>query len=119
MEEAAEQSSSRERNAAEAEREVDALYTAMYMSERIGKQYTAVISGVTNYGIFAELPNTIEGFVPIESIPGTFECIPERFLLKGANESFTIGESILVKVVDVDFYRRRTIFALLGKEKNV
>ena len=119
VEEAAEQSSSRERNAAEAEREVDALYTAMYMSERIGKQYTAVISGVTNYGIFAELPNTIEGFVPIESIPGTFECIPERFLLKGANESFTIGESILVKVVDVDFYRRRTIFALLGKEKNV
>ena len=119
VEEAAEQSSNRERNAAEAEREVDALYTAMYMSERIGKQYTAVISGVTNYGIFAELPNTIEGFIPIESIPGAFECIPERFLLKGTKESFTIGESILVKVVDVDFYRRRTIFALLGKEKNV
>ena len=87
VEEAAERSSDRERNAAEAEREVDALYAAMYMSERIGEEFTAVVSGVSSYGLFAELPNTIEGFIPIESIPGSFECIPERFLLKGSKES--------------------------------
>ncbi len=115
VEEAAERSSDRERNAAEAEREVDALYSTMYMSERIGEEYLAVISGVTSYGIFAELPNTIEGFIPIESIPGSFECIPERFLLKGAKASYSIGEVIQVKVTDVDFYRRRTVFTLLGK----
>lgn len=117
VEEAADKSSDRERNAAEAERDVDALYSTMYMSERLGEEFTAVISGVTSYGIFAELPNTIEGFIPIESIPGSFECIPERFLLKGAKESYSIGETLLVKVIDVDFYRRRTIFALLKKAK--
>ncbi len=117
VEEAADKSSDRERNAAEAEREVDALYTTMYMSERLGKEYVAVVSGVTSHGIFAELPNTIEGFIPIESIPGNYECIPERFLLKGAKQSFTIGEQLLIKVVDVDFYRRRTVFELIEKVK--
>ncbi len=117
VEEAASKSSDRERNAAEAEREVDALYTTMYMSERLGEEYVAVVSGVTSRGIFAELPNTIEGFIPIESIPGSYECIPERFLLKGTKESYTIGEQLLVKVIDVDFYRRRTIFQLIEKVK--
>ena len=117
VEEAADKSSDRERNAAEAEREVDALYTTMYMSERLGEEYVAIVSGVTSHGLFAELPNTIEGFIPIESIPGNYECIPERFLLKGTKQSFTIGEQLLVKVVDVDFYRRRTVFALIEKVK--
>ena len=117
VEEAADKSSDRERNAAEAEREVDAFYTTMYMSERLGEEYVAVVSGVTSHGLFAELPNTIEGFIPIESIPGSYECIPERFLLKGAKQSFTIGEQLLVKVVDVDFYRRRTVFELIEKVK--
>ena len=116
VEEAADKSSDRERNAAEAEREVDALYATMYMSERIGQEFTAVVSGVTAYGIFAELPNTLEGFIPVESIPDSLECIPERFLMKGKKESYTIGDVLLVKVVDVDFTRRRTIFALLKKE---
>ena len=115
VEEAAQKSSDRERNAAEAEREVDALYAAMYMSERIGEEFPAVVSGVSSYGLFAELPNTIEGFIPIESIPGSFECIPERFLLKGSRESYSIGESLRIKVVDVDFYRRRAVFAILEK----
>ena len=117
VEEAADKSSDRERNAAEAEREVDALYTTMYMSERLGEECVAIVSGVTSHGLFAELPNTIEGFIPIESIPGSYECIPERFLLKGTKQSFTIGEQLLVKVVDVDFYRRRTVFALIEKVK--
>ena len=89
----------------------------MYMSERLGEEFVAVVSGVTSRGIFAELPNTIEGFIPIESIPGSYECIPERFLLKGSKESYTIGEQLLVKVIDVDFYRRRTIFQLIAKVK--
>ena len=109
------QSSERERRAAEAEREVDALYTTMYMSEKIGEEYLAVISGVTQFGLFAELPNTVEGFIPIETLRGEFEFIPERFLLKGSKESFSIGEEIKIAVVDVDFDRRRTHFKYLGK----
>ena len=113
---AAERSSMTERTAAEAEREVDALYTTMYMSERIGKTYDAVVSGVTSYGIFAELKNTIEGIIPTQTLKGEYECIPEKFTLKGKEQSFTIGDEIKIKVVDVDFERRRAVFAFLGKK---
>ena len=112
---AAEQSSDRERRAADAERDVDDLYKTMYMSERIGEEYDAVISGVTSFGIFAELANTIEGFIPIESLFGQFEFDEKLLCLKGRTESYGIGESIRVEVRDVDFYRRRTEFKLLKK----
>ena len=115
VEDAAIQSSECERKATEAEREVDALYMTMYMSERIGEEFTAVVSGVTSFGVFAELPNTIEGLIPIESLPDTYEYFPERFTLKGRTTSFTIGELVRVRVRDVDFYRRRTEFTFLDK----
>ena len=112
---AAKQSSERERRAADAEREVDDLYTTMYMSERIGEEFDAVISGVTNFGLFAELDNTIEGFIPIETLYGEYVFDPDRFLLKGKRESYTIGERLRIEVIDVDFERRRTEFRLLEK----
>ena len=112
---AAQQSSDRERRATDAERDVDDLYKTMYMSERLGEQFDAVISGVCAYGLFAELPNTIEGFIPIESLFGEFSFDAERLRLVGRTEIYTIGESVRVKVTDVDFYRRRAEFKLLGK----
>lgn len=114
---AAKQSSERERRATDAERDVDDLYMTMYMSERIGNEYDAVISGVTSFGLFAELDNTIEGFIPLESLYGEFRFDADRFRLVSPEESFTIGESIRVKVVDVDFERRKTEFRLLRKYK--
>ena len=113
--EAAKQSSERERRATDAERDVDDLYMAMYMSERIGEEFDAVISGVANFGIFAELPNTIEGLIPLESLYGEYTFNPDRFCLTGKNVSYTIGERVRVKVIDVDFYKRRTEFRLLQK----
>lgn len=113
---AADQSSARERRATDAERDVDDLYMTMYMSERIGEEYDAVISGVTAFGLFAELPNTVEGFIPIESLYGEYKYDAERFRLVGAKQSYTIGEVVHVKVIDVDFYRRRTEFRLIAKK---
>ena len=112
---AAEQSSERERRATEAEREVDDLYMTMYMSEHIGDEFDAVISGVTSFGLFAELTNTIEGFIPIETLFGEYKFDADRFRLVGKKESYTIGETLHIKVVDVDFERRRTEFRLLRK----
>ena len=94
------------------------MYMTMYMSEHIGEEYDAVISGVTSFGLFAELPNTIEGLIPIESLYGTFVFDPDHFCLIGQDEKYTIGESVRIKVIDVDFYRRRTEFRLLKKYKN-
>ena len=115
---AAKQSSEKERRATDAERDVDDLYMTMYMSERIGEEYDAVISGVTSFGLFAELPNTVEGLIPIESLYGEFKFDPDHFKLSSPGESYTIGESVRVRVIDVDFERRRTEFRLLGKIKN-
>ena len=63
----------------------------------------------------AELPSSIEGFIPIESLFGDFTFDPDRLRLVGRTDIYTIGESVQVKVIDVDFYRRRTEFRLLGK----
>jgi ribonuclease R len=115
---AAQQSSDRERRATDAERDVDDLYMTMYMSEHIGEEYDAVISGVTSFGLFAELPNTVEGFIPLESLYGEYEFDADHFRLVGKFGNYTIGELLRVKVVDVDFYRRRTEFRLLKKLSN-
>jgi ribonuclease R len=78
-----------------------------------------VISGVTSFGIFAELPNTVEGFIPIESLYGEYKFDADNLRLTGKKESYTIGEELKVRVIDVDFERRRTIFRLLEKKKTV
>ncbi len=118
VKDAAERSSVTERNAAEAEREVDALYTTMYMSEKIGQRFEAIVSGVTNFGVFAELKNTVEGLIPLDTLKGDFTCIPEKYTLQGSTLSFTIGDKINVRVEDVDFERRRVIFAFLNKQED-
>ena len=110
------QSSECEKNAAEAERDVDALYMVAYMQDKIGEEYDAVISGVTSFGLFAELKNTIEGFLPLETLPeDSYDYVEERFLLRGTKNSFRLGESVRVKVVGVDWGARRTQFLFLNK----
>lgn len=114
--EAAERSSVCERNAAEAERDVDALYTVAFMKDRIGEVYEATVSGVTSFGLFAELANTIEGFIPLETLPEDYYTfIEERYLLKGTKHSFRLGERLRVQVAGVDWGARRTQFLLLEK----
>ncbi len=112
--EAAVRSSACERNATEAERDVDALYTVAYMQDKIGEEYDATISGVTSFGIFAELANTVEGLIPIETLPDdSYEFVEERFLLRGMRNSFHLGECVRVKVAEVDWGTRRVQFRLL------
>ena len=116
MTEAATRSSACERNATEAERDVDALYTVAYMQDKIGEEYEAVISGVTSFGVFAELKNTVEGFIPLETLPDdSYDFVETRFLLRGTRTSFHLGESIRVKVAGVDHGARRVHFAFLEK----
>ncbi len=108
-------SSACERNAMEAERDVDALYVTAYMQDKIGERYEATVSGVTSFGIFAELPNSIEGLIPIETLPDdSYEFIEERLLLRGTKNSFCLGKKLLVEVVGVDRGARRVLFSLSG-----
>lgn len=110
---AATDTSERERLADAVERDVDDLYKLAYMSERIGEEYDAVISGVIESGVFAELANTVEGMIRLESLPAdSYEYIPEKFLLKGARHSYRIGDAIRIKVAGCDFGTRRVQFTL-------
>ncbi len=109
-------SSECERNAADAERDVDALYLAAYMQDKIGETFEATVSGMNAYGLFAELKNTVEGFIPAEALPDdSYEYLESRHILRGFRHSFMIGEKVRVQVAGVDWGMRRTNFAFLGK----
>lgn len=106
--------SERERIADEAERDVDDLYKTVYMSDRIGEIYDATVSGVTNFGVFCELENTIEGLIPIDVLPDdNYEFFAEKFLLKGRKASFRLGDNLKVRVDGCDFGRMRVLFGLI------
>lgn len=103
--------SERERIADEAERAVDDLYKMAYMSERLGEEYDAVVSGVTSFGVFCELDNTVEGLIPLEDLEGgDYEFYEEKFLLKGAKRSYRLGQTLKVKVTGTDLTSRRVYF---------
>lgn len=109
--------SARERVADECERKVDDLYKLAYMSERLGEEFDATISGVTSFGIFCELDNTVEGLVPIEDLPrDEYEYFEEKFLLKGAKHSYKLGGRVKIKVVDCDLGRLRVLFRLANSK---
>ena len=111
--EASEQSSEREKIAAEAEREVDKLYQVQYMADRIGEEYEATISGVTSFALFAELSNAVEGMIPLETLPADeYEWIEEKFLLKGKRRSFRLGDRVRVRVEGCHFDTYRVEFSL-------
>ena len=103
--------SERERRADMAERDVDDLYKVVYMQDKIGEEYDAVISGVTNFALFAELPNTIEGIIRLETLPNdSYAFIEDKYLLKGIRHSFKIGDAIRIKVAGCDYGNMRVEF---------
>lgn len=105
-----------ERQADAAERDVDDLYKVVYMQKRLSEEYGAVISGVIESGIFAELANTVEGFIRLETLPADrYEFYAEKFLLKGKRHSFRIGDRVRVKVAGCDLGSRRVQFTLLSE----
>ena len=111
VQDASVRSSTTERNAESAERDVDALYIVKYMSDKIGESYEATISGVTAFGVFAQLKNTVEGLIPLETLPDdSYRFIEEKFLLRGTRNSYRLGENIRVKVAAVDWGARRVLF---------
>lgn len=115
----ADANSQNERRAQEAEREVEKLKKVQYMSKRIGEVYEGIISGVTSYGLYVELPNTIEGMVRIASIPDDFYIYHEETMSiigKDTGKMYTMGQSVLVKTVHVDKLLRTIDFELVEEE---
>lgn len=113
------QSSEMERLAEEAEREVDDLKKAEYMSERIGEVYNGIISSVTAFGLFVELSNTVEGLIHISTLLDDYYVYDERGLrLVGekTKKMYRLGDEVKIKVEKVDLDSYEIYFELLESE---
>src|SRR5690606_15458479 len=81
MEDIATHTSERERRAVEAERDTDALKKSQFMADKIGEQFTGIISSVTNFGLFIELANTIEGLVHVSNMTDDYYRFDDRSMM--------------------------------------
>ncbi len=114
--EVAEQSSERERKAAEAERETIRLKKAEYMSAHLGEEFEGVISGVTPWGLYVELPSTVEGLVHAASLQGDyFEYHESAYEMVGAHtgKTWRLGQTVRIRVTGTDLMARTVDFELV------
>jgi len=110
---AAKQSSEMERKAQDAEREVDDLKKAEYMEDRIGEEFEGIISSVTSFGLFVELPNTIEGLVHITDLDDDYYIFNEAHLSligERTKKIYKLGDKVKVECVKVDIANREVFF---------
>ena len=108
----AEQASATERRADEAERDTDKLKMVQYMSAHIGEYFDGVISGVTNWGIYVELPNTIEGMVSVNNMRGYYVFDENHYEMfnETTHKTYKLGQKVRVVVVDTNAISRTIDF---------
>ena len=115
LDEVARQSSAMERRAEEAERETVKMKKAEYMESQIGETFEGVISGVTDWGLYVELPNTVEGLVHVNSLMDDYYVYDSaHYTLTGEKKkrSFAIGQKVKVRVAQADARERTVDFVL-------
>ncbi len=110
-------SSDMERRAVDAERETDEMKKAEFMEDKIGEEYDGIISSVTNFGLFVELPNTIEGLVHVSYMTDDYYRYDERhyaMIGESTGHVFRIGDEITVRVIDVNKDEQSIDFEIVG-----
>ncbi len=120
LEEVAGQSSERERKAAEAERETLRMKKAEYMSEHLYEEFDGVISGITAWGLYVELPNTVEGLVRASSLQGDyFEYNESNYEMVGTHtgKTWKLGQAVRIRVTGADRLARTIDFELVEEEE--
>ncbi|WP_044893001.1 ribonuclease R [Bacillus alveayuensis] len=117
----AEHASNMERRAVEAERETDDLKKAEFMEDKIGMEFDGIISSVTNFGLFVELPNTIEGLVHVSYLTDDYYRYDERhyaMIGERTGKVYRIGDEITVRVINVNKEERIVDFEVVGMKGN-
>lgn len=111
------QCSDRERRAEEAEREVVKMKKAEYMRSHIGEEYDGVISGVTKWGVYVELANTVEGLVHVADMRDDhYEFAEQTYELVGehSGKTYKLGQTVRVRVADADKLQRTVNFEIVS-----
>ncbi|MCI8379759.1 MAG: ribonuclease R [Lachnospiraceae bacterium] len=109
-----------ERRAEDAEREVEKMKKAEYMEQFVGETFEGIISGVTTWGMYVELPNTIEGMVRVADIPGDYYYFEEesyQMVGERTHKVYKLGQSVRVTVDAVDKILRTIDFVLAEEEE--
>ena len=117
LDEVARQSSVCERRADEAERESDKLKKAEYMSYHLGEEFEGIISGVTGWGLYVELPNTVEGLVHVNTLRDDYYVFDqESYELRGemTKKVYKLGDKVCVRVADADKMLKTVDFELVS-----
>ena len=115
----AESSSERERVAQKVERDAEKIKKAEYMQKKIGEQYDGVVSGITQFGMFVELENTVEGLIRFEDLGNEyFDYDDQRKTLRGekSNKTYRVGDKVRIEVKSSDKTTRRIDFKLIDAE---
>ena len=110
----AETSSEREKLAQTVEREAEDIKKAEYMEDKLGEIYEGIVSGVTSFGVFVELENTVEGLIRFDNLGDDYYAYDEeRKILIGEHTgiTFKVGDKIKIKVIEASKMLRRVSFA--------
>ncbi|MDE7009500.1 MAG: RNB domain-containing ribonuclease, partial [Lachnospiraceae bacterium] len=121
--EVAKHSSEMERRADEAERETEKLKKAQYMEGKIGEVFEGVISGITAWGIYVELPDTVEGMIHVSKIEGDYYLYREEtyeMVGRDTGKTYKLGQKVWIMVDGVDYLQKSIdfVFAPEGEESN-
>ena len=103
------ETSSLERRADEAERETLKLKKVQYMRNFFGQEFEGVISGITKWGIYVELPNTVEGLIHVSKLPGDYYYYQEstcEMVGQATGKTYKMGMPIRVRIDDCDRFNR-------------
>lgn len=113
----ADHSSVKERSSVECEREVDDMKMAEYMEKHIGEKYEGMISGVTNFGLFVQLPNLIEGLVHISELDGFYSYREESQMLinEDTHNMYKLGDKVEIKVIKASKEEKTIDFQIIRK----
>lgn len=112
------QTSRLERRAEEAERETDKMKKAEYMQKHLFESFDGVISGITDYGMYVELPNTVEGFIHVSNMSGDYYSYDkEHYEMVGemTRRRYKMGQKVRIKVIGADKVLRQVEFMLDGE----
>lgn len=113
--EVAEQTSTQERRSIDTEREVNDLKMTEFMADRVGEHFDAVVSSVTSFGMFIQLPNTVEGLIHISNLDDDFYSFDEKTLTltgRGTHKKFKIGMPIKVTLINANVEQHQLDFEI-------
>ena len=121
MQNVADQASSLERKAIDIEREVDDMKMAEYMEDHIGETFEGIVSSITNFGMFVELPNTIEGLIRMEDLVDDFyyfDDINLQLIGKRTGRRFKMSDKVKIKVSAASKREKTIDFQIVGMKSN-